>query len=94
VQGVYSSALMKAIGEPWKGREYGPKAWASREEAEQQAAYWQAHPLSAHDVDGSFLTGVSDPPPLDLEPQGRSYYLAQFNAYRAISSAALPPREV
>lgn len=78
---------MKAITEPWKGREHGPSVWASREAAEEQAAYWRAHPVEARADDWSFQTTVSDPPPLDLQHKGRTYFLAHFNAHRAVYSA-------
>jgi len=93
VRGVYSDALMAAMTEPWKGRDYGPVCWASREEAEQQAAYWRDHPVEAHADNWWSLPAVSDPPPLDLEHQGQTYHLAQLNAYRALYSTDEPPHE-
>jgi hypothetical protein len=39
---VYSPALMRALTRPWKGRETGPALWAGRDDAERQAAGWQA----------------------------------------------------
>ena len=36
---------------------------------------------------------VTDPPPMELTRQGRTYYLAHFNAYRAIYSPHAPPAE-
>ena len=69
------------------------RRWANRDDAEQQAAYWRDHPINAHADDWSFQTAVSDPPPLDLRKGGRTYYLAQLNASRAIHSAEEPPHE-
>jgi hypothetical protein len=39
---VYSPALMRALTQPWPGREAGPSLWAGRDDAERQAARWQA----------------------------------------------------
>jgi hypothetical protein len=36
---------------------------------------------------------VTDPPPMELSRQGRTYYLAHFNARRAIYSPHAPPAE-
>ena len=91
VQGIYSPALLEAIAAPWRDLEL--RLWGSRAEAEEQADYWRDHPVEAHADDWSFDTCVSDPPPLDLQHQGRTYYLAQFNARRAVYSADVPLRE-
>jgi len=87
VQRIYSPALLEAIHHPWQD------LWNSRAEAEEQAEYWRDHPIEAQADDGSFLTAVSDRPPLDLEHNGRSYYLAQFNAHRAVYSTIRPMQE-
>jgi hypothetical protein len=36
---------------------------------------------------------VTDPPPTELIRQGQTYYLAHFNAHRAIYSPQAPPSE-
>jgi hypothetical protein len=36
---------------------------------------------------------VADPPPMELVDRGRTYYLAQFNAHRALYAQAEPPAE-
>lgn len=91
VQRIYSPALLEAITAPWRDHEL--RLWDTLAEAEEQAAYWRDHPLDAHADDGSFLTGVSDPPPLDLQHEGQTYYLARFNAHRAVYSTIRPMRE-
>jgi hypothetical protein len=91
VQVIYSSALLEAITAPW--RDFELRLWATLAEAEEQAEYWRDHPVEVHADDGSFHTSVSNPPPLDLRHQGRIYYLAHFNAYRAVYSADEPLRE-
>ena len=57
------------------------------------AAAWRALPLAAHADDWSFTTAVADPPPLQITREGRTYYLAHFNAHRAVYSRHLPPAE-
>jgi hypothetical protein len=42
VAAVYSPALMRAFTRPWKDRETRPSLWTGREDAERQAARWQA----------------------------------------------------
>jgi hypothetical protein len=42
---------------------------------------------------GDWSCMVSDPPPQELSRDGRTYYLAHFNANRAIYSAESPPAE-
>ena len=88
VQGIYSSALMKAITAPWRDLEL--RLWASRADAEAQADYWRVHPVEAHADDWSFHTSVSNPPPLDLQHQGRTYYLARFNAQGCLLRGQAP----
>jgi hypothetical protein len=88
---------MRALARPLTelGRDHPPRLWTSREEAEQMAASWRDLPVTARADDGprSFTTMVTDPPPMDLTRQGRTYYLAHFNARRAIYSPQAPPPE-
>lgn len=97
VRGVYSPAVMRVLTRPLTefGRDYPPKLWSSREEAEQMAASWRDRPVTAHGEDGprSFTDRVTDPPPMELIRQGQTYYLAHFNAHRAIYSPQAPPSE-
>lgn len=93
VAAIYSPALMRAITQPFMGSGDGPALWASRDDAETMAAYWRDHPVEARRDDGWFLPNVSDPPPLEVEHDGRTYYLARFNAYQAVYSAQPPPAE-
>ncbi len=95
VQGVYSPAVMRALTRPLAefGRDHAPCLWNTREEAEQTAARWRDRPLTARADDWSFTTLVTDPPPMELAYEGRTYHLAHFNAYRAIYSPQHPPAE-
>ena len=95
VQGVYSPAVIRALTRPLTelGSDHAPRLWATRQQAEATAAAWRALPLAAHADDWSFTTVVADPPPLQITREGRTWYLAHFNAHRAVYSARLPPAE-
>jgi len=67
--------------------------WDTREEAEQTAGLWRDYPLEARAEGGFLWRPVTDPPPAELEDNGRTYHLAHFNAYRAIYSPHPPPPE-
>ena len=97
VQAVYRPAVARELTRPLTelGREHAPAIWPTRETALQAAARWRDYPLEARAEDGcwSFSTMVSDPPPQELSREGRTYYLAHFNANRVIYSAEAPPAE-
>lgn len=97
VQGIYSPAVLRALARPLTelGWDHSPRLWSSRAEAEQVAASWRELPVTARAEDGSrsFTVMVTDPPPMELIRQGRTYYLAHFNARRAIYSPQAPPAE-
>lgn len=97
VQGIYSPAIMRALSRPLTelGRDHPPRLWSSRAEAEQAATSWRGRPVTANaeDESRSFTAMVTDPPPMELTRQGRTYYLAHFNARRAIYSPHAPPAE-
>ena len=95
VQGVYSPAVIRALTRPLTelGLDHVPRLWATRQEAEDIAAVWRALPLAAHAEDWSFSTVVADPPPMQITREGRMYYLAHFNAHRAVYSPHPPPAE-
>ena len=95
VQGVYSPAVIRALTRPLTdlGLDHAPRLRATRQQAEDAAAAWRARPLAAHADDGSFTTMVTDPPPLQITREGRTWYLAHFNAHRALYSPHLPPAE-
>ena len=90
VQGVYSPAVIRALTRPLTelGLGHAPRLWPTRQQAEDIAAAWRALPLAAHADDGSFTTAVPDPPPLQITREGRTWYLAHFNAHRAVSHRA------
>jgi hypothetical protein len=97
VQAIYSPAVLRALTRPLTefGRDHPPLMWSNREEAEQMAASWRDFPVTAHAEDGprSFTARVTNPPPMELTSEGRTYYLAHFNAHRAICSPQVPPSE-
>ena len=95
VQGVYSPAVIRALTRPLTelGSGHAPRLWATRQQAEATAAAWRALPLAAHADDWSFTTAVPDPPPLQITREGRTWYLAHFNAHRAVYSPRRPPAE-
>jgi hypothetical protein len=95
VQGMYSPAVIRALTRPLTepGLDHVPRLRATRQEAEDIAAVWRALPLAAHAEDWSFSTVVAAPPPMQITREGRTYYLAHFNAHRAISSPHPPPAE-
>jgi hypothetical protein len=97
VQGIYSPAVLRALRRPLTelGRDHPPRLGGSRAEAEQAATSWRGRPVTARAEDGSrsFTAMVTDPPPMELTRQGRTYYLAHFNARRAIYSPQAPPAE-
>jgi len=95
VQGVYSPAVIRALTRPLTelGLDHAPRLWATRQEAGDIAAACRALPLAAHADDWSFTTAVADPPPLQITREGRTYYLAHFNAHRAVYSRHPPPAE-
>jgi anti-sigma regulatory factor (Ser/Thr protein kinase) len=95
VQGVYSPAVIRALTRPLTelGSDHAPRLWATRQQTEDTAAAWRALPLAAHADDWSFTTVVPDPPPLRITREGRAWYLAHFNAQRAVYSPQPPPAE-
>ena len=94
VQAVYSPAVARELTRPLTelGREHAPAMWTTREEAMEAAERWRDYPLDAW-LDDDWSCMVSDPPPQELSRDGRTYYLAHFNANRAIYSAEPPPAE-
>lgn len=94
VRAVYSPAVIRQLTRPLTefGREHPPAAWRDREEAEKTARQWRDCPLDAW-LDNLWSCTVSDPPPQELSRHGRVYYLAHFNANRAIYSSDPPPHE-
>ena len=92
-RGIYSPALLTALTMPLRDGGPGLRMWDSREEAEQVARRWRDYPLEARAEAGFLSRPVTDPPPAELEDNGRIYHLAHFNAYRAIYSPHPPPPE-
>jgi hypothetical protein len=93
VRAIYSPALLRALTKPWKGYQSGPHLWQTREEAESAANWWQQRLIKARFDDDPMSADVSDPPPIDLQRGGKTYYLAHFNARRALYSSQPPPVE-
>ncbi|MFI5862177.1 hypothetical protein [Streptomyces sp. NPDC051546] len=104
VKGVYGPALLTALEGT---RTSGPGArtyplWASREQAQQMADALAEHRVEvrvrgAHALPeypyGIQFPPVGDPPPMELEHGGHTFYLARFNARRAVYSHLPPPAE-
>jgi len=95
VRGVYSPALLRALTRPLTefGRDDTPTQWRARQEAEETAASWRDLPILARTDDLFWLGMVTDPPPAELRRAEQIYYLAHFNAYRAVYSRQPPPAE-
>jgi hypothetical protein len=95
VRGIYNPALMRVLTAP--GAPGGEvRFWEGREEAEKAVAWWSRRTLPAQHHEGDHprdLGEVSDPPPMELRRDGRLYYLAHFNAHRAVYSLLPPPVE-
>ncbi|MFI6846635.1 hypothetical protein [Kitasatospora sp. NPDC050467] len=86
---VHSPALLRALG--------GGPLWTA-EDAESYVRFWGTPRLAAqvHVPGEPFvrrIRPVTDPPPMELEYEGATYYLAHFNANRARSSPLPPPAE-
>jgi hypothetical protein len=93
VQGIYSWALIEALTRPVNGLDRAGQLWTTREAAEKSAAFCNASPVEAVTDDYRLLPAVSDPPPVELRHRGDTYYLAHFNAMRAVYSRQQPPSE-
>lgn len=89
VRAVYSPALLNALG--------GGSLWET-ERAESYVRLWGTPRLETQiEVVGQawprYAPPVTDPPPMKLEFEGATYYLAHFNANRARYSPLPPPAE-
>lgn len=93
VRMVYSPALLRALTKPWNGDERGPRLWETREAAEETVTWWQQPAIKAEFDDDPRSAEVSDPPPIELQCNGKTYHLAHFNARRARYSSQPPPIE-
>ncbi|QKG20438.1 hypothetical protein [Actinomadura verrucosospora] len=94
VKGIYHPGLMRVLTAP--DERGGVRFWEDRDEAEKAVAWWSRRTLPAQNHELDFprdLGDVSDPPPLELRKGGRLYYLAHFNAHRAVYSLLPPPVE-
>jgi hypothetical protein len=94
VQAVYSPVVARELTRPLTelGRDHAPVMWPTREDAEKTAARWRDCPVDAW-LDNRWSCTVSDPPPLELSRDGQTYFLAHFNAHRAIYSSEPRPGE-
>ena len=91
VRMIYSPAALRSILRAAGTRV--PRLWADRAEAEAAVARWRIPTLNAYFDDSPYSSTVDDPPPAELERDGRIYHLAHFNANRARYSASPPPEE-
>lgn len=94
VRAVYSPAVLRALTKPLRKLGRRPRLWESREEAENAANWWRQPTIEAQFDDEPWWVMVPDPPPLDLERNGKTYHLAHFNARRARYSSQPPPVEL
>ncbi|MEU4119198.1 hypothetical protein AB0F71_32480 [Kitasatospora sp. NPDC028055] len=96
VRAVYSLALVRALteAEPGEEKEFGAHFLWPLEQAESWARSWNTPKMEAL-VDGhrSRAHLVTDPPPMELQLDGVTYYLAHFNARGARYSPEPPPVE-
>jgi hypothetical protein len=97
-KGVYSLKLLRSLNSwchdltaPTKPQD----AWPSREAAQEWADAWNS-PLEIARLDGRFqpYVAVPNPPPAELEVNGRTYYLAHYSARGPRYSSEAPPREL
>ncbi len=93
VRGVYSPAVLRALTKQLKGCDYGPRLWVTLDEAQSAARSWGQRQLDARFDDDWSSAEVPNPPPIDFEHKGKTYYLAHFNSYRALYSSLPPPVE-
>ena len=94
VRAVYSHAVHAALTRPWlpgDGRRHA-SLWNNPEQAQQYADLWNEPTLETR-FDGVLGMPVQDPPPLEVERDGRTYWLAHFNARYARYSSQPPPVE-
>jgi hypothetical protein len=94
VQGIYSPALLAALTRPVIDPGSTARLWSTREAAEESAAFCNACPVEAVTDGYRLLPPVGDPPPMELHHEGSIYYLAHFNARRAVYSRQPPPAEL
>lgn len=98
VRGVYSPTVYRLLTEsPWAG------LWTDLSAAESFCQAANRPRLRAHLLDGPYLgdpanepivyATVDDPPPVDLVVDGETFYLAHFNANRAVYTRQPPPTE-
>lgn len=97
VKGVYSPKLLRSLNghyheltDPLKPQ----TAWVSRDEAQGWADAWNC-PQEPVRLDGRLQTRVAvpNPPPVELEVEGRTYYLAHYSTRGPRYSSEPPPRE-
>jgi hypothetical protein len=92
IRGVYSPTVYRLLTEsPRTGRS---ALWPDLSTAESFCERWNRPRLRAVLTDGPYLATVEDPPPLDLLVDGERFYLAHFNANRAVYTREPPPPEV
>lgn len=96
VRAIYSPALVRALtaAEPGEEKEFGAHFLWPLEQAESWARSWNTPKMEAR-VDGHRGRAqlVTDPPPMELQIDGVTYYLAHFNARGARYSPEPPPVE-
>lgn len=91
VRGVYGPTVYRLLTEsPWNHR---AALWTDLSVAESFCQAANRPRLRAHLHDGPYLAKVDDPPPVNLVIDGETFYLAHFNANRAVYTRQPPPTE-
>jgi hypothetical protein len=93
VRMIYSPAVLRSILRAARSNDRAPRLWTDKAEAEAAVARWNVPTLDAFFDDTPHSSIVDDPPPAELEYDGRIYHLAHFNANRARFWASPPPEE-
>lgn len=94
VRPVYSHAVYAALTRPWvRGDQRPAPLWDSPEQAQKYADWWNKPTLETRFDGEPGGWPVPDPPPLEVERNGRTYWLAHFNARYARYSRLPPPVE-
>jgi hypothetical protein len=87
VRGVYSPTVYRLLSDGYRA------LWPDEDRAQAFCDYWNQARLPARFLNGVSFGTVPDPPPIDLLVKGETYYLAHFNAKRAVYTPEPPPTE-
>lgn len=91
VRGVYSPTVYRRLTD--SPSNHRAALWTDLSTAESFCQAANRPRLPAHLLDGPYLAPVDDPPPVNLIVEGETFYLAHFNANRALYTRQPPPTE-